>query len=69
MTLKKNAENPSNKLPKSSNPIQSMNWEEEKKKIQYDTELKTLKNLLNRLVELDKTLYDINAGRHQYHKG
>ena len=57
-------------LPKRPvNQARSLNWEEEKKKIQYDIELKTLKNLLNKLIELDKTLYDINAGRHQYHKG
>ncbi len=66
MTLKDNSSNPPQN---SSKPVRSMNWEEEKKKIQYDTELKTLKNLLNMLIKLDKALYDINAGRHQYHKG
>jgi hypothetical protein len=65
MTIKKTPDNPE----RPPNQARRLNWEEEKKKIQYDIELKALKSLLNKLIELDKALYDINAGRNQYHKG
>lgn len=47
----------------------SMKWEQEKAKLQYDVELKTLKAVVSKMLELNKILETVNAGRNQYHKG
>lgn len=49
-------------------PKKNMKWEEEKAKMQYTSELTIMRKLVNRLIQLNKDLYDINAGRNQYHK-
>jgi hypothetical protein len=46
----------------------NMKWEEEKSKIQYNEELKTLTQFLRLLIQLNQNLYDINSGRSQYHR-
>jgi len=51
-----------------ADPTKNMNWEEEKTKIQYNNEVKTMRKLVDKLLQLNKDLYDINAGRNQYHK-
>ncbi len=50
-------------------PPRPMKWEEEKSKVQYNIELKTFQNLVGKLLELNKILESINAGRNQFHKG
>jgi hypothetical protein len=49
-------------------PTKNMKWEVEKAKIQYNTEVKAMRKLVGKLLHLNKDLYDINAGRNQYHK-
>lgn len=53
--------------PETSN--RRMKWEEEKAKVQYDMEKKTLIRLLDLVMKRNKDLYDINAERRRYHKG
>lgn len=52
-----------------SNLAESMKWEEEKARVQYDIERKTLSNAVEKTLYLNKILYDINAKIHEYHKG
>ena len=51
-----------------SDATKNMKWEQEKAKIQYNSEVKAVRKLVDRLIKLNKDLYDINAGRNQYHK-
>lgn len=52
------------------NPNQRrMKWEEEKAKVEYDSERKTLLRLIDLVMTRNKDLYDINAERRRYHKG
>jgi hypothetical protein len=51
-----------------SDANKNMKWEEEKAKIQYNNEVKAVRKLVDKLIKLNKDLYDINAGRNQYHK-
>ena len=46
-----------------------MKWEEEKAQVQYDSERKTLIQLIDLVTARNKDLYDINAERRRYHKG
>lgn len=46
-----------------------MKWEEEKAKVEYDRERKTLLRLVDLVMTRNKDLYDINAERRRYHKG
>ncbi|MBS3904719.1 MAG: hypothetical protein KGZ39_05285 [Simkania sp.] len=58
-----------NPRPEQNSLSRSMKWEEEKAQLQYDVELKTLKSLVGKILELNKILGLVNASRNQYHKG